>query len=156
MQQTKKTTSVVFDRRWNSQYWEYIYVLMSWITIVVPGEGSELHSAENIYIWVLISWVTIVVPREGLEPSRSYEHRILSPTCLPIPLPRLKRTIVLLIDTLRNKNHTCQMFFYKTIWIQYFPYSVKSILGIQKVKSIVFCYSVCIVFLCTRRPNFYS
>ena len=28
------------------------------------------------------------VPREGLEPSRSCDHRILSPACLPIPPPR--------------------------------------------------------------------
>ncbi len=30
----------------------------------------------------------LCVPREGLEPSRSCEHWILSPTRLPIPPPR--------------------------------------------------------------------
>lgn len=29
-----------------------------------------------------------VVPREGLEPSRSYDHWILSPTRIPVPPPR--------------------------------------------------------------------
>lgn len=29
----------------------------------------------------------VLVPRAGLEPARSYEHRILSPACLPVPPP---------------------------------------------------------------------
>ena len=29
-----------------------------------------------------------MVPRVGLEPTRSNDHRILSPACLPIPPPR--------------------------------------------------------------------
>ena len=29
----------------------------------------------------------VLVPRAGLEPARPYEHRILSPACLPVPPP---------------------------------------------------------------------
>src|SRR5262245_47200578 len=39
-----------------------------------------------------------MVPREGLEPSRSCDHRILSPACLPVPPPRLEVTVKKVIN----------------------------------------------------------
>lgn len=34
------------------------------------------------YVYKYVRWL---VPREGVEPSRSYDQRILSPSCLPVP-----------------------------------------------------------------------
>ena len=60
-------------------------------------EGLEIDhlcgiSGSRWLTFRLTCWLTFVVPRAGFEPARTEVQRILSPSRLPIPPPRLLKS----------------------------------------------------------------